>query len=224
MTIKTADIKKSLHTEYGKGKWTRITKRVFNYNNVSVTDKITLNGKINWRAFTCEHLNDPVFTFDDGDEILLVTGCAFIPGEAFDGAIFPHNEENGGFALFLNLKDSFSIQDDTEIHSDNIHENIVAGLCLEFEKEGFDICGIMENMFSITPDENIYFDNYEVFENKVLPIIAKLGITYSKDLENELYEDLEFDNKKDFIKNRVNILNRDDFYSFLREEYEELDE
>lgn len=157
--VTTAIIKAALDARFGSYKWKRLTKRKFEYKNVTAKifsegkyEFVPLNGKLNWRVYRdSDFQTDAVIVIDDGEEIKLMTmGEEVLPSSCFQfGAYFSEECETVGFTVIFKEEFEDSFPDDSCIYGDNLREESIAGLEKMMNDSGFIFESDRENVFSV---------------------------------------------------------------------------
>ncbi len=202
--LTTASIKKILNKSIGKYNWKRVTKRKFNYNDVKIKTEddgiISINGKLNWRAYMDYEETEPVFIIDDGENILLMEEESMLPASCFNFFIFNAEEEkksSGRLGFFVNYKPEFedAFNEDLNLFPDDIREYTILGLEDLFVKNNLHLCCDQENTFSM----------YELNKQKVEEKISSLKEMIAKNIDSSSsIKNVAFSNPKEMTSTDEN--------------------
>tara|TARA_Y100001960_G_scaffold192652_1_gene201668 strand:+ start:11590 stop:12255 length:666 start_codon:yes stop_codon:yes gene_type:complete len=193
MSISTKDIKTLLNRDVGKHDWKRATKRKFTYDNVLAhpDTNLVLNGTLNWRCFydtECD-FPDEIYILDDGNKIIAASTEPFIPGDSFEGALYPSHDDSY-ITFMVEYKESFKVfPDTTELCSHDVREYTIAGFRDVFYKHGLLLFSDAECFFTLKIiEEEPDVDTYQQIEYKLKAAFEELGIHYSNEMEENNFK------------------------------------
>ena len=187
--MKKEKLEEALMNKYGYNNWTKITQEKMEYNNILEKDDnekdVLLNGEITWTAFSSPDAGNVIFTFDNGQDIILITRNAFLPPKYFEYGFYNLEDGEDSASFFIQFNDKIPMVE-TEIYSDDLDLRHVAGLAVCFEDLGLEIFCEMENIFSVNYiEESTVFDPVKLGLDIAL-VLSKLGISHSPSLQETL--------------------------------------
>lgn len=182
--------------------------QTFSDCNIEHDQSLHLKGDITFSAILeDDEDSEPLYVLDNGTKVIISDDMPIIFPKWLSFGILI-NEESIGFVF--QIKEDIQDQlDEIYISSECLSGGSILGLVKAFKDNGYDLCVDDEQYVNILSKDSHDFNNLDELEADIKSIAEKVGLSYSKSLEDEV----------PFIFSRTK--SRDDFFKSIKENNKE---